>query len=99
MTRRRRAVELAPAGAVDAERRYLWLRRYGVATEPDTVGASMHLAIIAECGRLDRKGGPVASRLAALRAFLGKQGWRADAERFVDQLDAARARRTKGQRA
>jgi hypothetical protein len=96
VTRRRRDVELAPAGAVDAERRYHWLGRYGIATEPDTVGGRMHLAIRAERGRLDGKGVTAASRLAALRAFLRKHGWLDGAEQFVDQLDRARARRTKG---
>jgi hypothetical protein len=93
VTRRRKSEAVVADGTADLERRYGWLARYGVACEPDTPGASMHLAIMAECGRLDRKGGAMASRLGALRAFLDKQGWRADAERFVDQLDAARARR------
>jgi hypothetical protein len=93
VTRRRKPEAVMGAGADDLERRYRWLAWYGVACEPDTPGASMHLAIIAECGRLDRRGGAMMSRLGALRAFLDKQGWRADAERFVDQLDAARARR------
>jgi hypothetical protein len=83
-------------GTEGLERRFMWLSRYGIACEPDTVGGRMHLAIIAERVRLDRKGGAMASRLAALRAFLRKHGWLDGAERFVDQLDAARARRTKG---
>jgi hypothetical protein len=56
----------------------------------------MYRAIVRERERIDRKSGTFVARLAALRAFLDQHGWLDDAERFLGQLDAARARRTKG---
>jgi hypothetical protein len=91
VSRARRPVESAPESVVDPERRYRLLGWYGTATEPDTQGGRMHEAIVRECARLDRKGGPIEERLTALRSFLDKHGWRDDAEGFVDRLDAARA--------
>jgi hypothetical protein len=92
VTRRRRAVELAPAPA-EAAWRYGWLSRYGVAFEPDSEAGSVSRAILRERDRLDKKGDPVEVRLAALERFLDKNGWRDGAERHVAHLLAARARR------
>lgn len=92
MARRRRELPPSDVGA-DPLFDFRWLRTTLMASEPDTPAAAISKRLLREAGAIDRRGGSIESKLAALWEVVDELGVRRAAEHHLAYMHRIKERR------